>query len=195
MIGAQGSPAVEQAMPGASALFTAEDLLRLPRGRERYELVEGRIRTMTPAGSRHGRIALIIGSRLEAHASPHDLGTVFAAETGFRIRTDPDTVRAPDVAFVARGRVDAVGDVEGYWPGPPDLAVEVLSPGDTYAEVEEKTQDWLEAGCRMVIVVDPKKRAAVICRPGGVRTIIPAEGEIDGGDVVPGWRMGLSGVW
>src|SRR5712692_7326151 len=82
---------------------------------------------------------------------------VYAAETGFWISSDPDTVRAPDVAFVSQRRLDELGDVEGYWPGAPDLVVEVISPSDTYTEVEEKVLEWLEAGARMVVVVNPRK--------------------------------------
>ena len=96
------------------------------------------------------------------HVRANKLGRVYAAETGFRLALDPDTVRAPDVAFVRQERIEEVGKVEGYWPGAPDLAVEVISPGDLYTEVEEKVFTWLEGGTRLVIVVDPRRRTAAV---------------------------------
>ena len=91
-----------------------------------------------------------------------DLGAAYAAETGFRLSSDPDTVRAPDVAFVSRANVEAVGEVEGFWPGAPDLAVEVVSPTDSYADVEENIFDWLDAGTEMVVVINPRQRSATV---------------------------------
>ena len=81
---------------------------------------------------------------------------MYAAETGFRLSSDPDTVRAPDVAFVSQANVEAVGEVEGFWPGAPDLAVEVVSPTDSYADVEENIFDWIDAGTKMVVVTGKK---------------------------------------
>ncbi len=114
---------------------------------------------------------------------------VCAAETGFRIGRDPDTVRAPDVAFIRRARVEEAGEAEGFWPGAPDLAVEVVSPGDSFAEVEEKVSDWLAAGCRMVVVVNPRRRTATVYRSRSDVTLLAEDDVLDGGDVVPGWRV------
>ena len=130
--------------------MTADDLLRMPDDGFRYELVKGELRKMAPAGHEHGRVAIRFSWRLAQHVETNDLGAVYAAETGFLISTNPDTVRAPDVAFVSRKRIEGVKKAEGYWPGAPDLAVEVVSPGDTYTEVEEKAIEWLEAGTLMV---------------------------------------------
>jgi Uma2 family endonuclease len=175
----------------ASDLTTADQLLEMPDDGLRRELVRGEVRVMTPAGSQHGRLAAQIGARLSAHVEAHGNGTVYAAETGFKIASDPDTVRAPDVAFVARERTDVVGDIDEYWPGAPDLAVEVLSPDDSYSDVEEKVFDWLAAGCRMVIVVSPRRRAATIYRSPGEFVRLTENDVLDGGDVVPGWTLPL----
>jgi Uma2 family endonuclease len=157
----------------------------------RRELVRGEVRVMSPAGSQHGRVAMQIGTRLSVFVADQGIGTVYAAETGFKLASDPDTVRAPDVAFVTRERADAVGDTEKYWPGAPDLAVEVLSPDDRYHEVEERVFDWLAAGCRMVVVVNPRRRAATIYRsPSDIR-LLTENDAIDGSDVVPGWTLPL----
>src|SRR5436309_542072 len=109
-------------------LVTADDLLRMPDDGFRYELVQGEVRRMSPAGFHHGRLIMNIATPLDQHVRSQKLGTVCAAETGFLLTTDPDTVRAADVAFVRQERIDHVSEPEGYWPGAPDLAVEVVSP-------------------------------------------------------------------
>ena len=140
---------------------TADELLLMPDDGFRYELVKGELRRMTPAGNVHGRVTMNVGISLGGYVKAHDLGAVYAAETGFRLSSDPDTVRAPDVAFVSQANVEAVGEVEGFWPGAPDLAVEVVSPTDSYADVEENIFDWLDAGTKMVVVTGKKAVAPV----------------------------------
>ena len=124
-------------------LVTAEELLNMPDDGYRYELVRGELRKMAPAGYRHGKSAGKINGLLFVHVTANNLGTVPTAETGFLLASDPDLVRVPDVAFVRREREEAVGIVDGFFPGPPDLAVEVISPHDRYTEVAEKVEDWL----------------------------------------------------
>ncbi len=138
----------------------------MPDDGDRHELIRGELRTVTPAGHPHGRIAMRFAWPLAQYVEERRLGAVYAAETGFLLASDPDTVRAPDVAFVRRERVAEVGETGGYLPGAPDLAVEVISPGDTYTGVEGKVTEWLQAGARMVIVVDPPNRAVKVhCGP------------------------------
>ncbi len=176
-------------MATTNKLMTADDLWRLPDDGQRHELVAGELRTMAPSGSQHGRVAMRLGVPLGQYVDAHDLGVVFAAETGFKLTEDPDTVRAPDVAFVRRERVLAVGDVTGYWPGAPDLAAQVVSPGDLYTEVDEKVATWLEHGARMVLVVNPRRRTVATHRPDGQVRLLAEGDEIDGEDVVPGWKL------
>jgi Uma2 family endonuclease len=127
---------------------------------------------------------------LGSHVHTHELGRVLA-ETGFRTGTDPDTVVAPDVAFVSRERIKQAAIGQGYRTGAPDLAVEVVSPSDSFVEVEAKVTRWLAAGCRMVVVVNPGRRAATIYRSRD-DIVLLAEGDVlDGGDVVPGWTLPL----
>jgi Uma2 family endonuclease len=176
-------------------LYTAEELLRLPDDGMRRELVEGEIKTMTPAGNEHGYLALKIGRLLGNHVADNELGRVYAAETGFKIAADPDTVRAPDAAFVNRERVEKVGDVPGFWPGAPDLAVEVVSPGDTHAEVVEKSLAWLDAGCRMVLVAEPGRKVVTVYRSREDIRILTGDEVVDGADVVPGWRLPVTEIF
>jgi Uma2 family endonuclease len=176
-------------MTTTQQLMTAEDLLRIPDDGFRYELIRGELRKMAPAGFRHGRIAIKLSTNLDQHVTNHNLGVVCAAETGFKLASTPDVVRAPDVAFIRQERVEEVGNVEGYWPGAPDLAVEVVSPSDTYTEVQEKVFDWLEAGTRMVIVVMPRRRVVAVYRSLTEIVMLTENDALDGGDIVPGWTM------
>ncbi|MDQ4105644.1 MAG: Uma2 family endonuclease [Actinomycetota bacterium] len=174
---------------------TAEELLKMPDDNLRSELVRGEVRRMAPAGNVYGRIAINVTIPLGQYVRENDLGVVYAAETGFKIESDPDTVRAPDVAFVRRGRVEEVGEVEGSWPGPPDLAVEVVSPGDLYTEVEEKVLAWLEAGARMVVIVDPRNRTVSVRRNQTEARILTEGDTLNGGDVVPGWELPVADIF
>jgi len=161
----------------------------------RYELVKGELRKMSPAGHKHGLIAMNVATPLNNQVTAKKLGRVYAAETGFLISSSPDTVRAPDVAFVSQERLDAVGNVEGYWPGAPDLAVEVISPSDTYAEVEEKVLEWLEAGARMVVVVNPRKSAVTVYRSLTDIIVLTDGDTLDGENIVPGWKMSVKDIF
>lgn len=167
--------------------LTAEELLAMPRGRVRRELVRGELREMTPAGDRHGNVGMRLAWRLAQHVEMNRLGNVYLAETGFRLASDPDTVLAPDVAFVRRERVEREGEVEGFRLGAPDLAVEVISPSDRYARVEEKIFAWLDAGARMVIVINPGARTATVYRSRSDVVVLTERDALDGADVVPGW--------
>lgn len=180
-----------------SEKVTAEELLGMPDDGFRYELVGGELKRMAPAGSEHGYVAMRFGRLLGNYVEANGLGRVYAAGTGFKLASDPDTVRAPDVAFVRRERVEAAGRVEGFWPGAPDLAVEVVSPGDTHAEVTGKALAWLGAGCRMVLVADPDRGSVTVYRSREDVSILVAEAGdvIDGADVVPGWRLPVAEVF
>ena len=155
----------------------------------RYELVKGELRRMNPAGNVRGRVTMNFAWRQAQYVDENQLGTVYAAETGFRLASDPDTVRAPDVAFVSRARVEMVGEVEGFWPEAPDLAVEVVSPGDSHTDVEEKVFGWLEAGAKMVVVINPRQRSAIVYKsPTDIIALAEAD-VLAGGDIVPGFEL------
>jgi len=171
--------------------FTADELLRLPRGRGRHELVHGELRTMSPAGPRHGKVAARFAKILMMHVDRLRLGDVYGADTGFLLARGPDTVMAPDVAFVAAARAHLAPET-GYFPGPPDLAVEVRSPGDSPAEVAAKAQKWLAHGCGVVVAVDPASRTAVVWRRLEATRALCEQDTLDCGDVVPGFTLRLS---
>lgn len=169
--------------------MTADELLQLPDDGFRYELVRGELRKMSPTGFEHGDVESEIGLSLRAHAKKHRLGKVVVGDVGFRIGRNPDTVLGPDVAFV---RSERVVKTRKFFEGPPDLAVEVVSPGDSYTEVEEKAADWLRAGTLAVIVVDPVRQSVRIHRAGEIVDVADA---ISVDDVVPGWRLPLAEIF
>ena len=175
--------------PGA--LLTAGQLLQLPDTDRRYELIEGKLQMMSPGGFLHGRIAARVASLLEQHVKHHRLGAVCGAETGFLIAHDPDTVLAPDVAFVSQARLAAQEDTTGYLPLAPDLVVEVVSPQDRFSQVEQKARRWLQAGSRLVLLVDAEQKRVHVLRNPRQVTVLGPEDELDASDVVPGWRVGV----
>ena len=168
-------------------LITAEELFQMPDS-SGLELVDGELRRMSPSGREHGWIAGKIHIRLGVFVEERGLGETMIAECGFVIRRNPDTVRVPDVAFVCKERWTA-GTT--YFEGPPDLAVEVISPTDSYKAVDEKVREWLQAGTRIVIVINPRNQTAAIHRSLTESTQIDIDGSLDAGDVVPGWTLPL----
>jgi Uma2 family endonuclease len=181
-------------MATTGKLMTAEELLRLPDDGMRHELIQGELRTMAPAGDEHGWVTSNLHIPLGTYVKAHRLGRVYAAETGFRLERDPDTVRAPDVAFVRQERLEA-GALPGYRPGAPDFAVEVLSPSDRPGEVAEKVAAWLAHGTRMVLVVHPRSRTVRVHRPDAPVRVLAESDTIDGEDVVPGWQLPVREVF
>ncbi len=183
----------DEDMATTETITTAEELLNAPE-LGRCELVRGELTMMSPAGFEHGRIELAIGRLLGNFVAQHSLGVVLGAETGFQIARDPDTVRGPDVAFVRSDRVPSTG-VLGFFQGPPDLAVEVLSPGDRAGEVNAKVHDWLDAGCRMVWVADPQTRTVTVYRSRREVEVLGAGDTLSGGDVVPGFTSPIAQIF
>ena len=172
-------------------LFTAEELFHLPTVGRRLELVKGKVYEMAPAGGRHGYTAMNIGVILSGHVRANGLGRVFAAETGFILWRDPDTVRAPDVAFVAQSRLSADEIPDTFIELVPDLVVEVVSPNDRRREVREKIEDWLRSGVRLVWAIYPVTCTATVYRSPDDITHLTEDDFLDGEDVVPGFACPL----
>jgi len=173
---------------------TAEDLYERRFPDKRVELIEGRLVVREPAGYRHGRVAGRLGARLTVHVDAHDLGVVCAAETGFVLQRAPDTVRAPDIAFIAKARLPDPDQVT-FAELAPDLAVEVLSPGDHAGEVLAKVADWLQAGSRAVWLLDPSRRHVRAYGDDGSVAILETGDRLDGGDVVPGFSCEVDSLF
>ncbi len=167
--------------------MTAEELLAYRHEPYQQELIAGILHEMEPPGAEHGVIVVKIATSLEVHARTAGLGAVLGGDAGFHLASDPDTVRGPDVSFVAADRVERTGIPRGYWPGAPDLAVEVMSHHDRRPAVAAKALGWLEAGARAVVVVDPPRRIATVYRSADDIRVVTADEPLDLGDVVPGW--------
>ena len=175
------------------ALMTADELVHVHIPDKHVELVRGVLVVREPAGSTHGLVAMRLGAELAVYAKRTDAGGVFAAETGFKVAVDPDTVRAPDIAFVRRERMPSP-DAPGYAALAPDLVVEVLSPSDRPGEVLAKIGDWLEGGARLIWVIDPARRLARVYRADGTEEIVTADQTLQGEDVVPGFASPLADI-
>lgn len=170
---------------------SAEQLAARPDDGNRYELVDGVLRMMSPAGNRHGRIAARLLVRITNHVEQKGLGQTYAAETGFLLQQNPDTVRAPDVAFVAGERLKTFSGHVGYLPLAPDLVAEVISPRDRSSDVDAKVRGWLDAGVRVVLVVDPQNSTVGEYRAERkVRTC--SDGWVDLKDVLDGFQLDVN---
>jgi len=178
-----------------ATLATAEDLLAMPDDGFRYELVEGEIKKMSPAGTVHGLVAGQLAHMLGQHVSLNKLGAILTAEPSFRLSRDPDTVRVPDIAFLSSDRLRHWDRRETCWAGAPDLAVEVLSPSDTHSEVDEKVRAWLDAGAAMVWVANPAQRTVTVHRSSTDTHTLTENDDLDGQHVIPGFRCRVSEIF
>jgi Uma2 family endonuclease len=173
-------------MPEPVRLVTAEELQTFPRDDRRYELVEGRVVRMSPVGFEHGRLVMRLGLLLGQHLQRRNVGVV-VTEVGFKLRTRPDTVLAPDIAFLRVERLPA-SNPRAFWSGAPDLAIEVLSPDDRAPEVQEKVDEYLRRGTSLVVVIDPESQSATTYGTARPPLTQRNDDELDLGEVVEGFR-------
>ena len=174
-------------MSDTTHLVTAEELEKFPDDDYRYELVEGRVIRMSPTGTLHGWLVMRFGAELTQHVNARRLGLV-VTEVGFRLASSPDTVRAPDLAFIRRERVPEGALSRGFWLGPPDLAVEVLSPDDRPSDIRTKVAEYLTYGVPLVVVIDPDDRSVITHRPSAPPVTLGAADFLDLDEVLQGFR-------
>jgi Uma2 family endonuclease len=182
MIDGNGIPIAE--------IMTAEQLERVEIPGKSTELVRGRLIMREPRGCYHGHVAAKLLFVLGQHVYARNLGWLFSQDTGFKIMSDPDTVRAPDVAFTSRKRQPEL-QRRGYGALAPDLVAEILSPDDRPGEVLSTVGDWLAAGVRLVFVIDPVRREVRVHRADGSHSVVTDGARLDGEDVLPGFSCGL----
>ena len=180
-------------MATTAPITTAEQLLNHP-DLGRCELVRGELRMMSPGGFDHGAIGINVAIALASFVRRQRIGEVVGGDTGFQIRHDPDTVRLPDVAFVRRDRVGQARP-KGFFPGPPDLAVEVVSPTDSLREVLEKAQEWLAAGCQVVWVIEPATRLVRVYQGPESVSILQESDVLTGGELLPGFLLPVADIF
>ena len=176
-------------------LVTAEQLLRMPDDGYRYELVAGELRRRSLAGWKEGAVGGELLGLLGMYVMETNLGRVLGTSTGFLLARDPDTVRAPGIAFLGKNRLQGEDPGDAFWPGAPDLAVEIPSPGDTTGEVDEKVGAWLDAGASMVWVVNPRWRSVTVYRSATEIKTLTENDELDGEDVVPGFHCRVGDIF
>jgi Uma2 family endonuclease len=175
--------------------MTAEELFEMPDDDYRYELIKGELIKMSPVGGRHAEITVNLSILIGSYVKSRRLGIVCAGEPGFILFRNPDTVRAPDVAFVTKDRIPPEGAPSAFWPLAPDLAVEVVSPGDRYEEIQEKIADYFHAGTQLVWIVDPRNRTVVVYNSLAGSRIYTESGTLDGGDVIPGFSCPVTEIF
>lgn len=175
--------------------MTAEELWELcATGDDRFELIDGELVKTPLAGLAHGLALAALGAELRAYARPKRLGRAFA-RAGFVLHRNPDTVLGPDIAFVREAAFRGPLPENGFWEGAPDLVAEVVSPDDTASELQDRIRRYLTAGVRVVWVVYPLPREARVHSEGEPVQVIMGDGALDGGEVLPGFRLALSELW
>ena len=176
-------------------LLTIEEFERLPDDESRSELVRGRLVREPPAGMDHGRVANRLAVLISVFVDRNALGEVFTADTGFVLFEDPPTVRAPDIAFVSRDRLPPPEESVGFGHLAPDLAVEIVSPSNTAVEILDKVEDYLEAGTRLVWVVEPRRQSITVYRSRQEIRLLREDDALDGLDVLPGFSLRVTDVF
>jgi len=176
-------------------LITAEDLWLMPPDGLRRELIQGELSTMSPSGSLHATTVINITLLVGQFVKDHHLGRSFAAEAGFILREHPDTVRAPDFAFVRQSRLPVGGITVKFWPGAPDLAVEVLSPTDSAVDVEKKVDDYLTAGTLIVWVINPLAQTVTVYEPGRDPRILRRSAILAAESLLPGLHLSVGRIF
>ncbi|HEU0028168.1 MAG TPA: Uma2 family endonuclease [Ktedonobacterales bacterium] len=176
-------------------LLTAEEFAALPLGDMRSELIEGVLHTMPPTFEDRGEYTMNVTLLLGQHVRAHQLGKMYAAETGFLIARNPDTVRAPDIAFTRKERAPSSSPAPRWVPVIPDLVVEVASSGDQPAEIRQKAAMWLEAGVRLVWVVLPAERVIEVHHAGQPVATLDESATLDGADIVPSFSTPVATIF
>lgn len=181
-------------MSAVTHITTAEELWRAG-DIGRCELVRGEVIMMSPANPEHARVMARLSYLIMTWLDEHpDAGEVWSGDPGFIIQRDPDTVRAPDIALVARHDVERT-QTTGFARGAPRLAIEIISPNDAASEVLAKVQDWLNAGTEEVWVVDPQRRTVAISRKDQPVRGLGEKDELTSGSLLPGFRVPVAAVF
>lgn len=176
-------------------LITADEFFCMPDDGKIYELVEGRLEEVGATSPRSSAVAAAILALLYTFVHPRKLGVVGGADWGTKLFSNPDTVRAPDVCFVRMERLPGGKVPIKFQDGVPDVLIEVLSPSDRYRKTARKVREYLQAGARLVWVIDPEDRSAVVHRADGTSDEYEADGVLSGEDVIPGFTLNLADIW
>lgn len=180
----------------STALMTAEELMQLPHDDLRHELINGELITMPLPKLPHGRIATRLGFQIMRFVLENDdLGEVYIGDVGFQLTWNPDTVLSPDISFISKERQEQAGDAEGYGQGPPDLAVEVYSPGYRPGEISKRISRWFSVGTKQVWVVALKQSTVAVYRSESDVETFSGSDYLEAQDLLPGFRISLERIF
>jgi Uma2 family endonuclease len=186
--------ALAESLERTETLVTAQELWQLSGGEKKYELVKGELIDMTPPGGTHGTVALNLGALLRGFVKSQNLGVVMV-ESGYKLASNPDTVRGPDISFLATEKIPAGGLPDGYITGAPDLAAEIVSPNDTASQIQDKVQDYLAHGVQAVWVVYPQQRTVVVHYPDGTARTRHEADTLEGETVLSGFSCRVNEIF
>ena len=176
-------------------LLTADDLMRLSSQGVRGELIRGVLYETMPTGRQHGKVLGKLTIRMGAFIESRALGTIEVGDVGVRLERNPDTVRAPDVAFFSTEKAPLPELAARYAEEVPDLLAEIVSPNDTARELREKAEVWLGFGVGLVWVVNPDTRTVDVHRRGLPITVLTDQDLLDGLDILPGFTCAVSDIF
>jgi Uma2 family endonuclease len=175
--------------------MTADELLHMPEDGYKYELMNGELIQMSPTGAEHSMIMVSLAMWLGVYVKENDLGAVCVGDVGVVVSENPDTVIAPDLAFISKEKIPAGGAPKGYWRQTPDLVAEIISPSEVLRESREKAERWLAEGARMVWLVNPRERNVTVYRPSIAPLVLTEADALDGLDVVPSFRCAVAKIF
>lgn len=178
-------------MTTTKTLMTADELLKMPEDGYRYELIQGELKKMSPGGEKHGAAIAKFTGYLAFHVYENELGTVCGAETGYKIKENPDDVKAPDISFTSKNTIQEDSLIDEYSTIAPDMVVEVTSPSDYPKKVQEKVDIWLAFGVSLVVIINPLTRTVTLHRINSVVTLTEND-VLDLSDIVPGFSYPVS---
>lgn len=181
---------------GAKHLVTAELLWDMPEvPGKRLELVNGAVVEMTGSGALQSLMATSLLRFLYRFVDDHDLGLVYPDGLGYVLRQDPDSVRIPDISFIAWDQVPEGEIRDWFWEGAPTLAVEVVSPHDRAVDVNERVHDYLNAGSVHVWVLWPRQRSVSVYLTNGESRELGSDALLEAADILPGFSVCVSDLF
>ena len=176
-------------------LMTAEDLWLMQDDECFHELVKGELIRMAPAGGKHGEIGFELAGQIRDYLKQHRIGKGYSADTGFILARDPDVVRSPDVAFILTDRLPPEEKRGAFLELAPDLAVEIVSPSDSSSAVNDKVMQYLDLGVKLVWLIHPSTKSVNVYTPDRTVRILGENDELDGGEVLPGFRLRIADIF
>ena len=174
-----------------SKALTDEQFMSLPEDSNCYEYVDGELVIVANSGLEHGYLAVTLSCFLTIFVRNHKLGVTCDSSTAFKMKTG--NKRSPDLAFIAKERLQGLKRLpKGFFDGAPDLAVEIISPNNTFEEIHNKLVDYFENGTRLVWVILPDEECVLVYRKPKPSKLLQLEDSLDGEDVIPNFNLPLS---